>query len=122
MIVWIVPIAPVQTIEVVSVARVVSDRLGIVFPQNRLDRLWTLFETTGVIGTIRTIIWKPGVKENKQILSERLERGKSHFRVNCQKFGFINGGQLEYRISYSSIAVTNGVDNVNWPPYKNSKS
>ena len=42
----------IQAIEVVSVVRVVCDRLGSV------SIVWTFFETTGTIGTIRTIIMR----------------------------------------------------------------
>ena len=46
----------IQAIEVVSVVRVVCDRLHIIVPI-----VWTFFETTR---TIRTTIWKPGFKRH----------------------------------------------------------
>ena len=54
-----VELISIQAIKVITVARVISDIVWVVLSYNRPDGLWTFFETTGVIGTIWTIIWKP---------------------------------------------------------------
>lgn len=79
----------IRTIEIVSVARVVSERLCSVSIENRPDRLRTLFEMTGAI---RTTIWKPGftllhsvtppfsLESGQQIQRKGLERGNGEYQ------------------------------------------
>ena len=56
-IVWI-EFETIQTITIVPIVRIVSV-ISVMFPYDRLDRL-NIFET---IGTIQTIIWKPGFSD-----------------------------------------------------------
>ena len=73
----------------------------VAFPYDRPGRLNIFFETTGAIGTIRTIIWKPGFSVNK--LRAIDSRSRAHGKKDQSSPCLLNCSHVISHVSHALI-------------------